>query len=126
MINFGYKILEIEENLNKRFNLYNTCFYIIDTIAQFLCNNLPGKVHTFVGPSPNCLKKKKQHYTNHLCKYRLHRKRRPRNHCNRGCYRKPRAYKQRNKHKTLFPNYGINVSFLSILPVTTYFHRQRE
>ena len=125
IMNFGYKILEIEENLNNRFNFYGVCFDIIDTISCFICNKLPGNAHTLVGPSPNCVKKKK-HHINHLCNYRLHRKTRPRNHCNRGCYREPRAYKQQKKHKTLFPKYGINVSFLSILPVTTYFHRQRQ
>ena len=118
IVNFGYKILKIEENLYDRFNFYGVCFDIIDTISCYMCNKLPG-------PSPRRTKKK-QHYTNHLCNYRLHRKKRPRNHCNRGCHRDPRAYKQRKKHKTLFPKYGINVSFLSILPVTTYSHRQRK
>ena len=119
IINLGYKILEIEENLNNRFNFYGVCFDIIDTISCSICNKLPGNIHTLVGPSPNCVKKKK-HHINHLCNYRLHLKRRPSNHCNRGCYREPRAYKERKKYKTLFPKYGINVSFLSILPVTTY------
>ena len=118
IVNFGYKILKIEENLYNRFNFYGVCFDIIDTLSCFICNKLPG-------PSPKRTKKK-QHHTNHLCNYRLHRNRRPRNHCNRGCHREPRAYKQRKKHKTLFPKYGINVSFLSILPVTTYSHRQRQ
>ena len=125
IIDFGYKVLKIEENLNKRFNFYDTCFYIIDTIAQFLCNKLPGNVHTLVGPTPRWLKRKK-HHINHLCNYRLHRKTRPRNHCNRGCYREPRAYKQRKKYKTLFPKYGTHISFLPILPVHTISHKERR
>ena len=123
IINFGYKVTEMETKMNKSFNIYDRCFDIIHVTSEFICNNLPGKVHTtFIKPAGN--PNKKRRYANHLCNYRLHRKEKLKNNCRRGLYRGTRRFRERKKYKTLFPSYGTHITFLSVLPVITYHHRQ--
>ena len=124
VINFGYKVVEMETEMNKSFNIYDRCFDVIHAASNFICDRLPGKVHTFIKPKYNPSKKRR--YANHLCNYRLHWKMKLKNHCKRGLYRGARRFREQKKYKTVFPNYGTHISFLSILPVTTYYHQQRR